>query len=189
MWCMSHHSLQRQFRTRRGCLLVPRTQFDGISTTTRRWVWKFTTFPLWYFTFYHVLIISFAVRCDCGPFTYYRGLGGKAGPDVTPGDRGDVPRDGVPSPVGSLPRWTTAATRIYHCFQGTPSRPPAPPRLVVPTRHRHPRHGHPTRQLYTRRALSLFAARGFGCIGCWRWRPSTPRWTHSVLLVFTLWTC
>jgi hypothetical protein len=79
---------------RRGCLLLPRTQFDGINTTTRQWVWKFTGFPLWYFTFYNLLIISFAVRRDCEPFTYCRGLDGEAGPDVTPGDRGDVPRDG-----------------------------------------------------------------------------------------------
>jgi hypothetical protein len=27
--------------------------------------------PLWYITFYHLLIISFAVRRDCRPFTYY----------------------------------------------------------------------------------------------------------------------
>jgi hypothetical protein len=41
-----------------------------------------------------LLIISFPVRCDCGPFTYCRGLDGEAGPDVTPGDRGDIPQDG-----------------------------------------------------------------------------------------------
>jgi hypothetical protein len=34
------------------------------------------------------------VRCDCGPFTYCKGLDGKAEPDVTPGDRVDVPQDG-----------------------------------------------------------------------------------------------
>jgi hypothetical protein len=40
---------------------------------------KFTGFPLWYFTFYNLLIISFAVRHDCRPFTYCRGLDGEAG--------------------------------------------------------------------------------------------------------------
>jgi hypothetical protein len=94
VWCTSHHSLQRWFRTRRGCLLIPRTRFDEINTTTRRWVWKFNAFPLWYFTFCPLLTISFVVRRDCGPFTYCRGLDGEAKPDVTPGDCGDIPRDG-----------------------------------------------------------------------------------------------
>jgi hypothetical protein len=37
---------------------------------------------------------SFAVRRDCGPFMYCRGLDSEAGPDVTPRDLGDVPQDG-----------------------------------------------------------------------------------------------
>jgi hypothetical protein len=68
----------------------------------------------------------------------------------------------VPSPRGSLSRSTTAATRLYHYFHGTPSRPPAPPRLVVPTRHRRPRHAHPTRQLSTCRALRRILP--WGCL-------------------------
>jgi hypothetical protein len=62
--------------------------------------------------------------------------------------------------MGAITRRFLAAvnyrgTQLYHSFHGTPSRPPAPPRLFVPTRHRRRRHGHPSRQLFTRRALPL----------------------------------
>jgi hypothetical protein len=103
---------------------------------------KIYRFPLWHFTFYHLLITSFAVRHDCGPFTYCRALNGEAGPDVTPGDRGDVPQDGchhqeVPC-CGELPRQpgsttvstvpqsssNTASTGRSHATPSSSSRPP-----------------------------------------------------------------
>jgi hypothetical protein len=121
--------------------LVSRTRCDEISTTTRRWVWKFTACPLWYLTFCHLLIISFAVRRDCGPFKYYRGVDGEAKPDVTPEDRGDVPRDGchhhevpcrdqLPRQPGSTtvstvpPSSSSASTNCSHAAPSSSSRPP-----------------------------------------------------------------